>query len=199
MICDVDPILLDFGAVALEDSVASTFTIRTLGFLEFSGVVSESCDYFQIVEGGGPFSLAEGDTLVVIIAFTPHMEGDFSCTIQLGENVCAAVECLGMGRDASGVGMPVPVFALNQNYPNPFNPTTQIQFGLAGETKTTLVIFDIAGRQVRSLVQGVVGPGFHTVEWNGKDDGGRTVAAGVYFYRLQAGDFRETKRMTLVK
>jgi hypothetical protein len=199
VICDVDPVLIDFGAVALEDSVASSFTIRNLGVLEFSGSISESCDHFQIVEGGGPFTLAEGDTLVVTIAFTPHAEGDFACTIQLGENPCAAVECLGMGRDTSGTGMPVPVFALTQNYPNPFNPTTRIQFGLAGETKTSLVIFDIAGRQVRSLVQGVMGPGLHTVEWNGKDDGGHPVAAGVYFYRLQAGDYRETKRMALVK
>jgi hypothetical protein len=199
MICDVDPILLDFGAVALEDSVASSFTIRNLGVLEFSGTINETCEYFQIVEGGGPFTLAEGDTLVVTVAFTPHAEGDFACTIQLGENSCAAVECQGMGRDTSGAGMPVPVFALNQNYPNPFNPTTRIQFGLAGETMTSLVIFDIAGRQVRSLVRDVMGSGFHTVSWNGKDDGGHPVAAGVYFYRLDAGGFRETKRMTLVK
>jgi hypothetical protein len=199
VVCEVEPALLNFYRVALEDSVAKSFTIRNQGVVEFSGMVSESCDYFQIVGGNGAFTIAPGDSQVVTVAFMPQVEGDFSCLIQLGEIGCAAVECLGTGSDASGVGIPTPVLGLSQNYPNPFNPTTRIQFGLAEEANTSLVVFDIAGRQVRVLVREVMAPGPHKVEWDGRDEAGFPVAAGVYFYRLEAGSFTETKRMVMVK
>ena len=199
MICDVDPTVLDFGAVVLGDTLASTFTIRNPGYVEFGGVVEESCDAFEIMEGEGAFTLAAGDSLLVTVAFIPLVEGEATCTIQLGENVCSAVECLGNGSLTGAGDTPVPVFMLSQNFPNPFNPKTRIEFGLAEARHATLIIYDIAGRRVRTLVQEVMPAGFHTVIWNGTDDRGRFTGSGVYFARLQAGDQMFIRKMVLLK
>jgi len=83
--------------------------------------------------------------------------------------------------------------------PNPFNPTTTISFSVPASGHVELLIFDLAGRRVKTLVSGSVDAGSHTASWHGRDDKGRQVASGVYLYQLRAGDFVETKRMVLVK
>ena len=90
-------------------------------------------------------------------------------------------------------------FELTQNFPNPFNPTTVIPFALPGDMHVRLAIYNILGQQIRTLVDGPMHSGFHRLMWNGHNDRGRQVAAGVYFYLLEAGPFRQTRKMTLVK
>jgi hypothetical protein len=85
-------------------------------------------------------------------------------------------------------------FALSQNYPNPFNPSTSITYTLPVTAKTTLRVFDIIGREVATLVDGVEVAGTRTVNFNAAN-----LASGVYFYKLQSGAFTETKKMMLVK
>jgi hypothetical protein len=95
---------------------------------------------------------------------------------------------------------PMPrVAQLGQNVPNPFNPMTTINYNLPAAGKVTLAVYDVAGKRVRTLVDGMVGQGDHQVTWNGADDGGRPAAAGVYLYRLDSGSVHEVKRMTLVR
>ena len=88
---------------------------------------------------------------------------------------------------------------LRQNRPNPFNPTTTIRFHIPTRTRATLRIFDIAGREVRTLVDGVLDAGEKSATWSGRDNGGRDVTSGVYFYRLDAGKERSTKKMILLR
>jgi hypothetical protein len=89
---------------------------------------------------------------------------------------------------------------LSCNYPNPFNPQTTIAYDLPGEATVTLNVFDASGRLVRELVDGeVLTAGRYETMWNGRNDAGRQVASGVYFYRLEAGVYSETKRMVLLK
>lgn len=96
-------------------------------------------------------------------------------------------------------GLPA-LFALEQNTPNPFNPRTTISFTLPRDEAVTLVVHDLAGRTVRTLLAGVALPsGTHDVVWNGDDDGGRPAAAGVYFYGVRTPSSSETKRMALVR
>jgi hypothetical protein len=98
-----------------------------------------------------------------------------------------------MSGVAGGPNMPTS-FALNQNYPNPFNPTTQIAFDLANATHVELTIYNVLGQEVKTLVNRDMEAGSHSVEWDASN-----VSSGVYFYRIQAGDFNQTKKMMLLK
>jgi len=89
-------------------------------------------------------------------------------------------------------------FALLQNYPNPFNPETEIRYDLPKASRVTLTIFNLAGQAVRTLVDGNIPAGSHAANWNGRNDRGRRVAGGIYFYRLQAGKFVQTRKMILL-
>ncbi len=85
-------------------------------------------------------------------------------------------------------------FSLSQNYPNPFNPNTIIRFKIKDSRLTTLKVFDILGREVATLVNEQLNPGTYEVDWDGSG-----FASGVYYYKLSAGDYTETKKMILVK
>ena len=91
------------------------------------------------------------------------------------------------------------VFALHQNYPNPFNPTTTLQYDLPEDAKVSLVIYDIMGREVKRLVHATQEAGFNSVLWDGKNNHGSEVSAGMYLYRISAGDFHQVKKMLLLK
>ena len=98
------------------------------------------------------------------------------------------------------------IFELNQNYPNPFNPTTTIPFTVYGSqfivhspVRTSLVIYNILGQKVRTLVNGEKLPGNYQVVWEGKDQKGNEVSSGIYFYQLKAGNYKEIKKMSLLR
>lgn len=90
-------------------------------------------------------------------------------------------------------------FALSQNYPNPFNPTTQIMFKIGEAGNVKMNIYDIRGRLVQTLVNEHKPAGVHTVKWNGRNQFGNLVSTGIYFYNIEMGSYRETKRMLLMK
>jgi hypothetical protein len=88
---------------------------------------------------------------------------------------------------------------IGQNRPNPFNPTTELEYRLAQDSHASLIIYDVTGRRIRTLVDQVQKSGIHRVRWNGRDTDGRLVSSGVYFYKLTAGSFSQTRRMVLLK
>jgi hypothetical protein len=90
-------------------------------------------------------------------------------------------------------------FALEQNAPNPFNPSTRIRFTLPENSDVSLVVYDVAGREVRTLVNERKEANHYDIEWDGRDANGRAVASGVYFYKLQAGKHVATKKMLMMK
>ena len=85
--------------------------------------------------------------------------------------------------------------SLAQNSPNPFNPTTTISFTVVDKGNVTLNVYDANGRLVRTLANGVSDVGTHELTWDGRDNAGTTVGSGVYFYRLTAGKYSESKKM----
>jgi len=92
------------------------------------------------------------------------------------------------------------VYSLHESYPNPFNPMTTIRYDLPQASRVTLLVYDLSGRLVRSLLSGeTMSAGHYEAIWQGRDDSGRSVASGTYFYRLTAGKYTETRRMVLVK
>ena len=90
-------------------------------------------------------------------------------------------------------------FALFQNQPNPFNPETKISYYLPEGCEVKLTIYNILGRRVKTLWEGYQTQGMKTSDWDGRDDQRKQLSSGIYFYRLQAGKFTETRKMTLLK
>jgi len=100
--------------------------------------------------------------------------------------------------DAEVSALPT-AFALQQNYPNPFNPATVIRFQLPVSSKVRLAIYSIAGQLVRTMVDRSSAAGAHSVAWNGRNERGHAVSSGVYVYKLEAGEFVETRKMSFVR
>jgi hypothetical protein len=89
--------------------------------------------------------------------------------------------------------------ALHQNYPNPFNPVTTLRYDLPEPSNVNIIIYDMLGRQVKTLINQNQDAGHKSIRWNATNDYGKPVSAGVYFYRIQAGQFRQIKKMVLLK
>ncbi|NOZ60443.1 MAG: T9SS type A sorting domain-containing protein [Calditrichaeota bacterium] len=95
---------------------------------------------------------------------------------------------------------PLPtVFALKQNYPNPFNPTTTIAFDLPQQAKVKLVIYNALGQKIRTLLDKESPAGSHQISWDGKNEIGEKVSSGIYFYEIRAGNFRQVRKMSLLR
>jgi len=90
-------------------------------------------------------------------------------------------------------------FTLFQNQPNPFNPITQISYYLPKASRAKLTIYNVLGQSVRVLYDGYQEAGMQTITWDGRNSDGVELSSGIYFYRLQAGDFNQTKKMSLMK
>ena len=90
-------------------------------------------------------------------------------------------------------------FSLSDNYPNPFNPSTNIDFSISSYGEVSLVVFDALGREVSELASGVYSPGNYSVVWTGVDNSGNELSSGMYFYRLNSGEYSKTKKMLFMK
>ncbi|MDZ7263478.1 MAG: S8 family serine peptidase [candidate division KSB1 bacterium] len=112
-------------------------------------------------------------------------------------DVAAALQLLPVDLAAPNRTVPGNIELL-QNYPNPFNPTTTISYAIDSYTEVQLTIFNLRGQKIRTLVDEQQSPGRHQVTWDGMDELDRAVASGVYFYRLTAGNFSQTKKMILL-
>jgi len=112
---------------------------------------------------------------------------------------CFEVECDTDVKDQTGDREKPPRFALFQNHPNPFNQATRIEFTLAKSGFVNLRIYDLLGRAVRTLASEHLSSGYKSVLWDGKNDFGKDVASGIYFYKLRAEDYSATKALVLLK
>jgi PKD repeat protein len=90
-------------------------------------------------------------------------------------------------------------FALHQNYPNPFNPVTTLRYDLPEDGFVNITIYDMLGREVKTLINQTQGAGYRSIIWDATNDYGKPVSAGVYLYQIQAGEYMQTKKMVLLK
>ncbi len=99
-----------------------------------------------------------------------------------------------------GIGITPQEFRLAQNYPNPFNPVTHIQFALPSRERVRLVVYNCLGQQIKTLIaHEIKDPGYYEMIWDGTDQAGVSVASGIYFYTLQAGQHHKTSKMVLLR
>jgi len=161
--------------------------------------------YFRIYRGDDPGFTPDPANLVAVTTGTNWSDPEFDGWSKSYKT--SAVDYSGNESDASSPTTATPVlpdvhktaFALHQNIPNPFNPSTSIRYSLREAGDVTLVVFDAAGRRVRTLVDTAMPAGVHDVAWDGQDQNGHRVASGVYFYRITAGTFTQTRKMVMLK
>jgi hypothetical protein len=104
-------------------------------------------------------------------------------------------------NDVTGVGdefLPTD-YALYQNYPNPFNPSTIISYALPKQSNVTVKIYDMLGREVKTLVDDFKNAGMHEITWNADNNYGSKVSSGTYIYVIKAGEFYQAKKMIMLK
>ena len=126
--------------------------------------------------------------------------GDLEGTFYLDDVRLVAVQVPAITAVLEERSSPLPSsFTLQQNYPNPFNSATVIRFALPRSDQVDLAVFNLVGQKVATLVQGARPAGNYVVDWNGRDDGERELASGVYLYCLQAGGREETRKLLLLR
>ena len=118
------------------------------------------------------------------------MAMDYSRNLRTGNGI-ELLKLNAVASAADEVALPGQ-YVLEQNYPNPFNPTTSISYQLSAHSFVTLKVYDVLGREISTLVNQMCAPGSHTVRWDAS-----TLSSGVYFYKLEAGDFTQTRKMIL--
>jgi hypothetical protein len=159
-------------------------------------------DWLVLGTSSGSVPAGGSDMINMSIDATGLAGGDHHYTLAVnhsGEGTLLVPITLTVITDGTGAGAVPELLVLAQNHPNPFNPKTSIRFGLPAAADVLLTVFDVNGRAVRTLVDGDLPAGTRVVEWDGRDDGGKALATGVYFYRLDAGEERIQKKMLLLK
>ena len=150
-------------------------------------------------------NLVSGET-VEFQAFVPGVRAVYNVAEAITYEADGSVGSIGKPLILSTEGIAFEVtdniptrYSLSQNYPNPFNPMTTIEYGLPEQSHATIEVFNVLGQRVRTLVSTIQPAGRHRVVWDGKDHQGKDVGSGIYFYRLQAGAFSESKKMVILK
>ena len=120
------------------------------------------------------------------IAIGTHGNGTYSANFETNE--------LSLGKSSIA-----DQFELTQNYPNPFNPATQIPFTIKTSGTVSIKVFDLQGREIITLFDGIKPAGSHIVSWKGKDQSGNLMPSGVYIYQVNSNGFSKSKKMHLIK
>jgi hypothetical protein len=151
-------------------------------------------DAGMAILGAGAAIRGQGELLRIVL------EGEFDPEDVVITARNTANKELGYAIEAVTVVPDIPThYAVSANYPNPFRPMTNIDFALPEPQHVKLMVFGIDGRRVATLKNESMAPGRYTVTWLGTDDRGEPVPAGIYFYRIQAGDFSRIRKMALLK
>jgi len=177
------PVGLVTAGQLLKDQAAPTF-LKNVG---------ANLDVSVAVMGVNRGFSGSGD-LVVVTAERPFVAADLQITARGIDN-----SELNVNLNKTSESVVPQVFAMGPNYPNPFNPATTISFSLPEAQNVIMAVYGVDGRRVTTLVRGRLGPGVHEVVWTGRDDGGKAVATGTYFYRINAGPYTQVNKMTLIK
>ncbi len=190
------------GARLIVNSQTLVFTPATVfdALSNFNGPgpqpITSSADYWSFI-GSGPFTLGAETSVTVGFAWVggtslTDLQANADAAQAAWDNFVVSVE------DEPVATVPAQ-FLLEQNYPNPFNPSTKIKYGIAENTQVSLIIYNMLGQAVRTLVDERQSPNFYEIEWDGRNDEGILLSSGVYFYKLTAGAEVQLRKMLLLK
>ena len=199
---------INFGDVIVNTIVSQTVTICNCGTASMLGTIATESP-FSLGEPSMPayyleYIIPVGESFTFNVNFQPLQNSVYTGTLIINSDdpnaLVNTIPLYGTGQPvANDDPVAVLVTSLKGCYPNPFNPTTTISFSIKEKAPVELVIYNILGQKVRTLVNQPLEPGEHSIVWNGTDNKGRSVASGIYFYRMKAGNYSETKKMVLKK
>ncbi len=179
--------------VSIGNVTVSSVNSYDWSVVDGSGVECLIDDDMATMEANSFMSgLEEGTTLTNVSGIFNFSFGTYK--IQIRD--MADLGQLGIDDDFAGIARE---FALYPNFPNPFNPETRIRFQLAENSDVKLMVYDVLGRKVRTLVSDRMNAGHHVINWDGLNDAGTDVASGMYVYRIKAGNFIAHRKMLLVR
>ena len=198
------------GVIRIPVTAANTSGVISLSAevnigsqLEFKGVKANLPEGWQVVS-----NMQNGVLKLAMAGLKPLTDGTLAL-IEVGlSNKEASVTIDGNIKvnDAMSTTLqPINVreiptdFSLSQNYPNPFNPTTNIKYAIPQDSRVNLVVYNILGQVVRTLVDQEQQAGYYNIQWDGNNNYGSKVASGIYIYRIQAGNYSRTIKMNLIK
>jgi hypothetical protein len=194
---------LDFGSVQKGEraTVPLWITNPSLNTVRVDSIVLHHRKVFSARGMDFPGTIRRGKAHSFTVVFVPDTDNVFVDTLSVYSNMPGPpLQIVLTGRcyaphtaEATGTGMPTE-FCLFKNYPNPFNGTTTIKFGLPRPSSVSLAVFNTLGQLVAELVNGYLEAGYHTVTFSSQG-----LSSGLYFYRLQAGDFVETRKLVIVR
>jgi hypothetical protein len=199
----LDTVLLDTTLVDSSSTMSLEISNAGLDTLRISQVIFSTSEFSSDLNS---FSLASGANQHLNISFAPQQAGERIGWLRLINNdpVNDTLNILLVGVGVGVTGMEnkltLPrVFTVQQNYPNPFNPLTTIYYELPRSSEVKLVIYNLLGQEVRTLLNSTINAGRHQVVWNGTNDSGMLVASGIYIYRFEAGEYSRVMKMILLK
>ena len=203
---DINSYQAEWHQLTIINSIIDLNTDHNINFGEVGANVDATIQYSLITTGWEGEGNIDGDPL-----FCNPDSGDFTLAenspcVGTGENG-VNMGAFGVGCDSIMVDPPSSIeneiipqqYTLHQNYPNPFNPITTLRYDLPEQSMVNIIIYDIMGREVKSLINQTQDAGFKSVIWNATNDYGKPVSAGVYLYQIQAGEYMQTKKMVLLK
>ncbi len=164
--------------------------------------------HYAVYKNADPAFIPSSANFVTLVAApdTTYNDGTAVSGMYYKVNAVDATDYAGgyagpVEAEATGIGDDVVSFTnnLSQNHPNPFNPTTRISYEIRSRVHVSLSVYDVQGRTIKTLVNEVKSPGQFTAQWDGTNNNGSRVSTGVYFYRLNAGSFVQTKKMVMLK
>jgi len=203
IITSLDTVLFDTTLVDSTSTVSLEISNSGFDTLQVSQVISSSSEFSSDLNS---FSLATGESQLLNVSFTPTQVGVRIGWLRLISNDLLldtlSIYLMGIGEGVTGLKdkLSLPrVFSVHQNYPNPFNPVTTIHYELPRSSEVRLVIYNLLGQEVRTLLNSPIEAGRHQVVWNGTNDSGATVASGIYIYRFEAGEYSKIMKMILLK
>jgi len=178
--------------VTVSDVTVSTINAYDWGIVDASGVECLIDDDMATMEADNYLStLEDGATLSQVTGILNFSYGTYKIQIR---------DLADIGQDLGINNIDVPrKYALHNNFPNPFNPETQIRFEIGKQENVQLIIYDLLGRKVRTLVNENYSPGMYVIRWDAMNDNRSPVSSGAYIYRIKAGEFIDHKKMILMR
>jgi hypothetical protein len=204
-VIEVSVASLNFGNVLIGNPAPLSFWVYNRGNVQ--DLVISSFEFTPAsfsaayIFDQAAYTIAASDSQEVTLTFTPTVASNYSGRVKLMNNSNNNTEyqilLIGAGITEAvtdpATGLPTE-FELSQNYPNPFNPTTDIQFALPHDADVSLTVINLLGQEVATVASGFQSAGFHTVSFNAVN-----LPSGLYFYKLDAGDFTAIRKMMLLK